>query len=164
MRFLLWLLLPVLLILYLFTFKRTFNLIDSYNRNLESFQNKALHGDAIFFLFSKVKAINTWKGQYMLDSTMTGKNVIATINLRCEELGLIFNEYRPLKASKDHIWTRLINVAGDFHSLLQLMYELEQIDKVCRVACVIFQKQKETGTTPASLSCTFYVQNLLNNK
>ena len=163
-KILLWSFVPILFILYLLVFKETINLVYSYKHSLASFQSKTRKKDSNLFMDSKINAINTWKRQYILDSTMTEKNIITKINFRCEELGLIFNEYRPLKLSRENVWTRFINVAGDFHSLLQLMYRLEQIDKVCRIACVIFQKPKEAGLMPESLSCTIYVQNLLEKK
>jgi hypothetical protein len=160
-QLLLWSLLPLLLICYLLAFKKTFSIISEYGSNQEKAQLSSVRKDSASVYDSKLAAVNSWQKQYMLDSSMMDATVIASINMSCDELGLNFKEYKPLGLSAQHVWTRMVKVQGAFQSILKLVYELEQTNKICRVTSLDFQKKKGSGEEPDELYCTFYIQNVL---
>ncbi|MCH5718223.1 hypothetical protein [Niabella hibiscisoli] len=70
--------------------------------------------DSVSIYDSKLASVNSWKKQYMLDSSIMDAQVIAAINMSCDELALQFKEYKPLGLSSQHVWTRMLKVEGLF--------------------------------------------------
>lgn len=112
---------------------------------------------------AKISEINKWKRQYLLDSSVMDAALIAKVSMACGELGINLKEYKPLIRSERGIWTRLITVSGDFKNMLGLIYQLEQVEKICRIASVDFQKLKMPGDEGMVLDCTLYIQNFVKN-
>ncbi len=160
-QLLLWSVLPLFIICYLLAFKKTFTTISEFHNNKEKVQLSLLRKDSVAIYDSKLDAVNGWKKQYMLDSAVMDAHVIATMNLSCNELGLNFKEYKPLGLSVQNVWTRKVVVQGDFKSILKLVYELEQVSKICRIASLDFQKKKTGSGHDFELDCGFYVQNVI---
>ncbi|HMR84489.1 MAG TPA: hypothetical protein PKE30_15205 [Niabella sp.] len=158
---LLWSVLPLFIICYLLAFKKTFRTISEFHNNKEKAQLSLLRKDSVAIYDLKLAAVNGWKKKYTLDSTVMDAQVIATMNLSCNELGLNFKEYKPLGLSAQNVWTRRVVVQGDFKSVLKLIYELEQVNKICRIASLDFQKKKTERGEDFELNCAFYVQNVI---
>ena len=116
--------------------------------------------DSMAIYDSKLKNMAAWRKQYLIDSSIMDANILATLNLSCKDLGLQFKEYKPLTTNAQSIWTRAITVQGGFIPILALVYQLEQIERICRVASVNFKKQK-AGDESEELSCTLYIQNVI---
>ncbi|WP_460687913.1 hypothetical protein [Niabella aquatica] len=160
-QLLMWSALPVFLICYFLAFKKTFNTITAYNKNQLLTRQAGSRQDSLAIYDTKLNAINAWKKQYILDSAVMDAHVLATINIICDELGINFNEYKPLGTSRQNVWTRLVTVEGDFNTILQMIYKLEQVDKICRIASVDFKKAKSSGDKAGELYCTLYIQNVI---
>lgn len=160
-QLLLWSLLPLLLICYLLAFKKTFGIINEFNNNRQQALLSDVRRDSASIYDAKLASVDSWKKQYMLDSNMMDAQVIAAINRSCDELGISFKEYKPLGLSSQRVWSRMVKVQGDFQNILKLVYELEQSNKICRVASLDFQKKKGSGEEQDELYCIFYIQNVI---
>jgi len=160
-QLLLWSILPLFIICYLFAFNRTFRTISEFHNNQAKAQLSHLRKDSAAIYDSKLAAVNSWKKQYMLDSAVMDAHVIEAMNLSCSTLGLHFKEYKPLGLSSQNVWTRRVVVQGDLKSILKLIYELEQVNKICRIASLDFQKKKAGSGDDFELDCSFYVQNVI---
>ena len=161
-KLLLWSVLPILAVCYLLAFKKTFTVIKEYKANLALADKNELRKDSVMVYDVKMSVLDSWKKQYLLDSAVMDADIIASVNLSCNEIGIDFKEYKLLGLSSQGIWTRLITVGGDFRGILQLIYRLEQVNKICRIGSINFQKTKQ-GEEGEQLNCSLYVQNILKN-
>jgi len=159
---LVWSVLPVLLLCYLLAFKKTIGVVKEYNHNKEMQRSAALMADTMEVFRAKQQAVNNWKKQYMVDTTGRDGMVLASINSHCDSLGLQFREYKPMQVNGQRIWTRMVSVEGKFRDMLQLIFIMEQRDKLCRIASVRYQQQKEEEG--GSLRCSMYIQNIVDSK
>lgn len=87
----------------------------------------------------------------------------------CQEKGVLLREFPQTIFSEEkdlRIETNVFTVEGDFKKLLGLVYELEQKQKVGKLASVNFQMRKDPKTKTKNLTVTIYVQNVkkLNNE
>ncbi|MFT4092623.1 MAG: hypothetical protein QM640_03200 [Niabella sp.] len=161
LQLLLWSVLPLFLLCYLLAFKKTLNTINAYNNNRMAALQSSRKLDSLSVYEKKSDEIGSWKKQYILDSTVMDANIVAALNVHCDDLGLNFKEYKPLGISNQHVWTRIVTVAGDYKAMLKLVFNLEQENRICRVASVNFKKVKDNSSGKEDLNCTFYIQNVI---
>ncbi|SDD43097.1 hypothetical protein [Niabella drilacis] len=150
---------PLLLICYLLGFRKTASMIGEYHRNQHLQEQGVRMADSMQVFEKKRDAVARWQKQYRVDSSRLDGAVLASINSRCDELGLQFKEYKPLGTSSQEIWTRMVTVEGSFQQILQLIFQLEQEDQLCRIASVKYQNVKEDDTEV--LNCSLYIQNVV---
>jgi hypothetical protein len=162
LRALKWSVLPVLCLCYLLGYKKTIGVIQEYGHNKELQRSAALAADSIKLFRAKQQTVSNWKKQYLVDSTSRDGMVLASINNHCDSLGLQFKEYKPMGVSGQRIWTRMVSVEGEFRDLLQLVFLMEQRDRLCRIASVKYQQQREEDG--GALRCSIYIQNIVDSK
>lgn len=154
-----WSIVPIFLLCYFFAFKKTFTTIKEYSKNTALAIQGSTLNDSLKIYEAKQTNLSLWKKQYIIESGMNDGNILADINIECRNLGLKFIEYKPLGINSENIWTRSFTVEGDFLPILRLMYSLEQLKKLCRVASVSYKKVKVKDVD--ALQCTFFIQNII---
>ncbi len=162
LQWLLWSVVPLLLLCYLLGFRKTAAVISDYHKNQRLQQQGALMSDSMQVFEKKQEAVDRWQKQYLVDSSRLDGAILASINSRCDALGLQFKEYKPLGTSAQDIWTRVVTVEGTFHKILQLIFQLEQQEQLCRIASIKYQHIKEGDSEV--LNCSLYIQNVVNKK
>ncbi|MBO9620536.1 MAG: type 4a pilus biogenesis protein PilO [Niabella sp.] len=162
LKLLLWSIAPLLLLCYLLAFKKTGAVVRDYKKNLQLQQHSAALEDSVAAFEKKQAAIAEWKKQYLADSARMDGRLLASVNNLCNELELELKEYKPMGIGSQDIWTRVITVEGPFHNILSLVYQLEQKERLCRIASVKYQKTKE-GEAEV-LNGSLYIQNVLEKK
>jgi hypothetical protein len=162
LRVLMWSVLPIVFLCYSLGFRKTIGVIKEYGRNAALQRNAALITDSMEVFRTKQQAVGNWKKQYLVDSTGMDGMVLASINSHCDRLGLQFKEYKPMGVSGQRIWTRMVSVEGKYRDMLQLVFLMEQRDKLSRIASVKYQQQKEEDG--GSLRCNIYIQNIVDSK
>jgi hypothetical protein len=89
--------------------------------------------------------------------------LLETITRYCHDHNALLREFPRAGAYKENemqVETSTFVVEGDFATLLALVYQLEQKNKVGRVASVNFQSKRDLKTTLLALSATIYVQSI----
>ncbi len=155
-----WSIVPILLVCYFLAFKKTFNVIRDYRRNTVLAVQGAALNDSLKIYDARQNNIALWKKQYMIEPETVDGGLLADINIECRNLGLKFIEYKPLGTNGENIWTRSVTVEGDFSPILRLVYSLEQVKKLCRVASINY-KEATTGDDAEMLQCTLFIQNII---
>lgn len=81
----------------------------------------------------------------------------------CQDNKLVLREFPKPIAKKENnylVETNLVVVEGKFSKLLTLVYELEQQDRLGKIAAVEFRTERPRRGQPAKLTASIYVQNV----
>ncbi|ANH80047.1 hypothetical protein A8C56_02775 [Niabella ginsenosidivorans] len=159
LQVLLWSVIPLLLLCYLLGFKKTGGIVKDYHNNVRLQQQGSLLADSMAVFEKRLSAVAAWKKQYLADSSGMDGKTLAAINNLCNSLELELKEYKPLGKSNQGIWTRMVTVSGPFQKILSLISQLEQKERLCRIASVKYQKIKDGEKE--ELVSTLYIQNIL---
>lgn len=153
----------LLLCCYFFAFEKTFDMWTQKKdaeQKIASLQNAprriAALRDELDFLNSRVQ-------QYVRDENFEQEDVLASISGFCENNGLKITNFpqSTLKQKEDiTIETFQFTVTGSFHSLVKLIYDIEVVSKIGRIASLQFEKQLDRRTKRQSLHVTIYLENL----
>jgi hypothetical protein len=91
------------------------------------------------------------------------QELLEVITNYCQKNGAVLREF-PRNVTSDkgdlQIETNLFVVQGDFSTLLNLVYLLEQEKNIGRVASVLYQLQKDVRSKEMALTATIYLQNV----
>jgi hypothetical protein len=91
------------------------------------------------------------------------KELLEVVSSYCEKNELVLREFpRTEKETKENleVETSRFTVQGEFLSLLRLVYELEQKDRIGRIASVNYHLEKDQKTKVISLCADVYVQRI----
>lgn len=102
---------------------------------------------------SKIGAGGTDKSQSLLELV---SNYCQNNNLVLREFPEVLNSYK----NDFNLSTQMFVIEGDFASLLQLVYTLEQKVKLGKVSSVDYTLRKNNTTKKMALTATVYLQNL----
>ena len=150
-----------LFIVYILGIKRTLVKYEECSE-LEKKTNLAISARAeLSLLEKKFSAMEERTENY------AGKNVqqslLGIVSKYCNENGVIVKDFSQpvISVSKDvTIETNWFVVEGSFTKALRLVYDLEQLNKLGRVASVDFALRKNYSTKSNSLTTTIYIQNI----
>ena len=156
----------LLVICYLFAFSNT---VDLYLKNQDAHKkllalenapeqiaglNKRLH-----YLNSKVK-------QYVRDDKFEQEDILVTISDFCKsnKLRIVAFPKSEIK-QKDDIAIETFNftVEGGYVNLVKLIYEIEVVQKIGRIASLHFESKVDRRTKIKHLTVNVHLQNLRNN-
>jgi len=87
--------------------------------------------------------------EYQLDGSSIQNNLLKTINMFAEENGLkVVNFLEPHVIEKNDLWIKTYEfvLEGDYNSINQLIYKLEQQTKFGEVISLHFEKKKNFRT------------------
>jgi hypothetical protein len=102
---------------------------------------------------------------FVLDTLQPEKNLLSVASNFCKEHHLDLKEYRMVSlATRDStkVLTRAVSAEGSFIGCLYLVYELERRKKTGKVSSVEFKSYVDPAAKSTRLTCTIYIQNLLN--
>ncbi|MCK6649293.1 MAG: hypothetical protein L6Q66_06540 [Bacteroidia bacterium] len=149
---------------YVFGIKKTLITYNDYKSNME----KLTLAENAPVMLQKVKEeldqMNAKLGQN--DSRSKSEVLIEFVTRYCEENGAVLKEFPKVAESmKDDllIESNVFTVAGDFNTLLSLIYQLEQKVNVGKVVSVNYQVQKDLKTKEPILIAKVFVQNIKKN-
>jgi hypothetical protein len=94
---------------------------------------------------------------FVLDSVQPEKNLLSVASNFCKERHLDLSAKDSTK-----VLTRAVSAEGNFIGCLYLLYELERQKRTGKVSSVEFKSYVDPGTKSTRLTCTIYIQNLLN--
>lgn len=115
-------------------------------------------------LVQKEDIINSVFRQFNCDSC--NDKLLGIIGDFSNRSALIVKEYRPLAEYKQDsvvIITRSCTVEGRFNNCVKLVHMLENSTNLGRVSSVQFRSYRGKGPDETHLSCTIYIQNILNS-
>lgn len=93
-------------------------------------------------------------------------SLLNVITAYCDEQGILLREYPGMQENTQNdlvIETNIFEVQGSFFKLLDLVYLLEQKQRIGKVASVKFQTKRDMQTRNAMLTVTIYIQNIKTN-
>jgi hypothetical protein len=93
------------------------------------------------------------------------QSLLGVVSKYCNENNLVVKDFTQpaISTNKDvTIETNSFVVEGPFTKALRLVYNLEQVNKLGRVASVNFSMKKDYVSKSSSLNTTVYIQNIKN--
>jgi Tfp pilus assembly protein PilO len=103
----------------------------------------------------------------LLEQNYSRQELFESVNTTCAALGLYlagFGEENIEEHEGLAIATNPVEVRGPYKAIVQLAYELEQVQKITHIASLQFEKKRDVRKKEAFLSATFYLQNVLPKK
>jgi len=155
------------IICYLFAFRNT---IELYNKNKQAEQKLTSLENApqqIAGLNTRLTFLNSRVKQYVRDNDFEQEDVLVEISNFCKENKLKIVEFpkSTLKRKEDIvIETFTFKVEGNFTNLVKLIYDIEVVQKIGRVAALDFKSQIDKRTKIKRLTVEIFLQNLRNNE
>ena len=102
-------------------------------------------------------------GGRQLSDTNTQQVLLNVITNYCQSNKTILREFPKAISKRENdymVETNFFTVEGNFVKLLNLVYLLEQKERIGRLASVLFQAKEDVRTKILSLTATIYVQNV----
>lgn len=148
---------------YLSTISKT---VEAYQKNKELNQILASAANApqrMGQIKRKLHAYDKNLGSFELDSIINHEYALATVSEFCQEHHLILDEFPDsrIELGEDFdIYTSEVVVEGGFIDQLELVYRLEQKERIARLASVSFDMKKDRVTRKMKLTATMFLQNI----
>ena len=114
-------------------------------------------------LEKKLSELDQMLGGRQLSDTNTQQVLLNAITNYCQSSKTILREFPKAISKKENeymVETNFFTVEGSFVKLLNLVYLLEQKERIGRLASVMFQAKQDVRTKVLSLNATIYVQNV----
>jgi len=114
-------------------------------------------------LEKKLAETDTLLGKSQIRDGNTQQLLLGVVTNYCQTNDIVLREFPRAINNLDKdfsIETSVFVVEGDFIKLLRLIYQLEQKDKIGRIASAHFQAKKDYRTQTVSLLSTIYLQNI----
>lgn len=89
--------------------------------------------------------------------------LLGVVSRYCNENGLVIRDFsQPITSTNNDVTieTNSFVLEGSFIRALRLVYNLEQVNKIGRVASLDFSLKKDYATKSNSLATTVYIQNI----
>ena len=118
------------------------------------------------------KIINLEKKMSMIDNLIGNTNqtndpaqktLLGIVSAYCQKNNIILKEFPKALSSRENellIETNVFTIQGDFIKLLNLVYQLEQKNKIGKLASLKFQRKKDNETKNTTLLATVYLRNI----
>jgi hypothetical protein len=148
---------------YELTIKKTVYEYKKYTSSIKSYDSTFASNNGLGKIKERTKKINELYDQYLLDTLQPEKNLLYVSSKFCDSHNLSLKEYKTIGLSKTdsfEVLTRAITVEGEYADCLQMLYELERMRKVGKVAATEFKSYGNVNDSTVHLNCTIYVQNL----
>ena len=94
------------------------------------------------------------------------QSLLGVVSKYCNENGLVVKDFiQPVMSSEKDVTieTNSFVVEGPFARMLRLVYNLEQINRLGRIASVNFSLKRDYAAKSNNLTATIYIQNIKNN-
>ena len=154
---------------YWMAFKSTFTLCSEV-RDLEA--QIELANDApqkVAILQSRLAELDMLPGIKQNADTSIQQELLGIVTGYCKGSGIVLREFPRTLVSEEgeyRVETNVFTVEGGFSKLLQLVYLLEQKNRLGKIASVQYNAKKDVRTKMLSLTASVYVQNIkkINNE
>jgi hypothetical protein len=151
------------MLIYLFAIKKTIRVYTQYSNA----KNKIEQASNIPFMITKLekelRKIDEKIGSQNYTGINTEQNLLEVITIYCQKNHAVLREFPQATASLQGnllVETNVFIVEGNFNTLLNLVYLLEQKSKLGKVASVHYQFKKDIKTRDIVLTATIYIQNI----
>lgn len=156
-----------LLIAYYLAFGKTISLYRDCSSMKEQLAAVADEPNRAVSLQKKLSELDLKLGGRQLSDTNTQQVLLNVITNYCRDNKTVLREF-PRATSKPEsdylVETNFFTVEGSFVKLLELVYLLEQKERIGRLASVLFMAKQDVRTKVLSLTATIYVQNVKKDK
>jgi len=153
-----------LFICYQYALKKTWTVYEEYKQNNVHADQSGNYMSLIPGLQNQEKKMADLISNHTADTVNTPKETLAFITSFCKQSRLRLTEYQPLQITENtnfNIATRQISVEGNYAGLLKLLYELENQRFYGRLCSAYFKSIEDPYSNKITLTCTFYLQNLI---
>jgi hypothetical protein len=149
----------ILILLYVAAIGRTVQLYTS-NRQLEEKINQAR---AVKPLEKELRILNASLHAYRSDTLKDHSYLMELVSNFCQQKHLTLQSFPAPTFSQEEnvrVETYVITTAGDFRSMLELTYELEQVQAAGRISSVDFRSAMDSKRKKPVLTCTIHLQKI----
>jgi hypothetical protein len=150
-------------IVYYFAIKKT---IDAYEKFSDCSQKMKFASSAPM-MAAKMEKELTVMNEKMSNQNKSGQNtaqvLLELVTNYCQKNHAVLREFPQTSSSNKEnllIETNRFIVQGDFATLINLVYDLEQKNKLGKVASVHYQLKKDFITKEMALTSTVFLQNV----
>ena len=154
----------ILILCYQYGFKNTWAVYADYKENKLKTEQLGDYVALMPVLKNEEKKINDLIKNNLADTLSDAKETLAFITSFSKTSGIKLIEYQPMQITQNNsfnIATRQITVEGNYTGLLKLLYELENHQSYGRLCSAFFKSAEDISSGKISLTCTFYLQNLI---
>jgi hypothetical protein len=152
-----------LVVVYLAAIQNTINL---YQKNSSREQALLKAEDApqkIENYRQRLDELNNRLSYYVVDSIKGEEHILEVVSNFCHKNHILLNRL-PAVTTDDHgdvlVATTGVVAEGNYKDLLNLLYELEQKQKIARVTSAVFKSQFDHKRKKKVLTLTVYLQNI----
>lgn len=152
-----------LYLIYVLGIKKTFVAYSEYIKAQSQIELAANAPIMAAQLEKQLLQIDSKIGKQNMNGQNTGQALLELITNYCQKnhaLLLEFPETIDTKQGNLLIETNVIVVEGNFSSLINLVYLLEQKNKLGKIASVRYQLKKDIKTKEMALKAAIYLQNI----
>ena len=156
----------LLLICYLFAFRNTIDLYQSNNAAEEKLEALKTAPQQIAALNKKLGFLNSRVKQYVRDDNFDQEDILVSISDFCKQNRLKIVEFPKSERKQKEdivIETFHFTVEGNYVNLVKLIYDIEVVNKIGRIASLNFETQVDRRSKVKRLLVSVYLQNLRNN-
>jgi hypothetical protein len=153
----------LLLLVYVFAIKKTILVYKDYQSNTSQLE---LANNAPFTVARLEKELSKINAQIATQDTSKQNNsekLIEYITHYCQLNKTILREFPKLEVAEQGdllVETNRFTVCGSFTPILNLVYTIEQKNKLGKIASVNYKTQKDFKTKEIILTATIYLQNI----
>lgn len=156
-----------ILLLYIsfqYAIKKTWSVYKEYQENYSNAQQSDSYINLIPAVKQQEKKMADMIRNNTSDTINTPKETLAFITAFCKQNRLKLIEYQPAQLAENssfNIATRQVSVEGSYSNLLKLLYQIENSQLYGRLCSASFKSVEDPQTQNITLTCTFYLQNLI---
>lgn len=144
---------------YQFSFKRTIELIDTYQSGLSTMSKAANAPEKIANYKSQINLLEA----SLKTTNYDRETLFDAIHLFCVDKNLSLSNFLPEQKKTQgelELITSPIEVSGGYFEIVQLAYFIEQEEKLGHIASIDFEKKKNLKTKKEKLIASIYLQNV----
>lgn len=152
-----------LYLIYAFAIKKTIATYSEYIKAEKQIELAANAPAMAAQLASQLLQMDSKIGKQNIDGQNTEQALLELITNYCQNNHAVLREFPETTIAKQgdlFIETNLFVVEGEFASLINLVYILEQKNKLGKIASVRYQLKKDFKTKEMTLTAAIYLQNV----
>lgn len=155
----------LVLISYFFSIQNTIDLyleVEQQNQRLSTLNN---YPQQLKNYMYQLKILNSRVEQYVREKDFSQDEILESLSLFCRENKLVIRSFPKSSLQEKEgffIETHHFEVEGSYINLVKLLYQIEKVENLGRVASVYFESNIERKTKRKRLSVSIYLQNIRN--
>lgn len=157
----------ILYLIYAFAISKTIASYDEYNKAKSQIELAANAPTMTAQLEKQLLQMDSKIGKQNLNGQNTEQALLELITNYCQNNHAVLREFPETTVAKQgdlFIETNLFVVEGEFSSLINLVYILEQKNKLGKIASVRYQLKRDFKTKDMALTAAIYLQNVKQQK